>query len=286
MVAAGGQERLAPRFAALTRFSPPRYRASAMKKLYTVDDVRTEARRIVAERKHRDPSEPEFHPEEVDGLLDAVPEFLPIWTVAPSVFRLAEIRTEGGTALYSENLTLPAAKHDLHLVVQMLNHIRDGKGLAEVTMPLFLQPDEIAYALDHAAPCHCDEERELAARERSIRRLGRRASKRWLYTGQDAMDRDDRTCVKCGAKRDLHAHWTGGQGKWTDPAGYVTLCRRCHVVESDDHVSPAAAGLRFHLGSDSVPGSAIRSQLALVFQKGALRWVGLAFGREYVVLDT
>lgn len=255
------------------------------KKLNTLDEVKAEALQLLARRKRRDPAEPEVSAEDVEELLGDVGEFLPIWGVLPSVYRLARIQTNGSTTPYSENLTLPAAKHDLRLVLEMLNYIRDGKGLDEVKMPLFLQPDEIAYALDHPAACHCDEEREVAARARSIRRLGRRASKRWLYTGQDVLDRDDRACVSCGAQKDLHPHWTGDDFKWTDPAGYITLCRRCHVVADGGRPSPEAAALRFRLGSDDVTGPTIRSQLALVFQKGSLRWLALASGREYVVLD-
>ncbi len=145
------------------------------------------------------------------GSLGAVEEFLPIWTVLPSVYRLARIRTNDRTTPYSENLTLPAARHDLRLVLEMLNYIRDAKGLDEVKMPLFLQPDEIAYALDHPAACHCDEERRdrSPGTEHPGDSAGA-ASKRWLYTGQDVLDRDDRACVSCGAEKDLHAHWTGG----------------------------------------------------------------------------
>jgi 5-methylcytosine-specific restriction endonuclease McrA len=255
-----------------------------MRTLRDVEQVKAEVRRIVARRRRRDTGEFEPQPEDVEVLLDSVSEFLPVWTALPCVFRTARIQTNGTTVPYSDNVALPAAKHDLPLLVEMLNHIRKAKGLDEVKMPLFLQPDEIAFALAHPAECHCDEEREVLARARSIQRLGRRASKRWLYTGQDVLDRDGRKCTRCGATKDLHVHWTGGDGRWTDAAGYVTLCRRCHVVEGD-RVSPGAAALRFHLEGTDVPGSAIRSQLALVFEKGSLRWVGLALGREYVVLD-
>ncbi len=114
-------------------------------------------------------------------------------------------------------------------------------------------------------------------------RLGLRGSKRWLYAGQDVLDRDNRSCTRCGARKDLHVHAVGGGKKWTDPAGYVTMCRRCHVVDGDK-ISPEASALRFHIGDAAVEGSAIRSQLALVFQKGSANWVGLALGKEYVVL--
>jgi hypothetical protein len=165
----------------------------------------------------------------------------------------------------------------------MLNYIREGRGLGTVTMPLFLQPDDIAFALENPGECHCDEELEVAAGARSLRRLGRRGSKRWLYAGQDVFDRDNRRCTRCGTSKDLHVHAVGGGKKWTDPAGYVTLCRRCHVSEAGDP-APAAAALRFIAGDAAVEGSAIRSQLALVFQKGAVSWMGVALGKDYVVL--
>jgi hypothetical protein len=248
-----------------------------------VAQVKARVRRALGKPRRGDAGAFEVDPDELDALLGEVAEVLPVWTVLPSLFRVARIRADGNTVVYSDNVALPAARHDLPLLLEMLNHIRQGKGLPEVKMPLFLQPDEIAYALANPAECHCDEEQELAARARSWTRLGRRGSKRWLYTGQDVLDRDERACTRCGAKKDLHVHRTG-EGKWTDKRNYVTLCRRCHVVEGSG-VSAAAAALQFHLDGAEVAGSAIRSQLALVFQKGALRWVGLALGRGYAVLD-
>jgi 5-methylcytosine-specific restriction endonuclease McrA len=255
-----------------------------VKRLRDLEQVTAEVRRIVATRRGRNADVFEPPEEEVEALLGTISEFLPVWTALPSVFRVARIRTEGGTVDFSDNVALPAARHDLRLVVEMLNHIRTVKGLDEVKMPLFLQPDEIAYALSNPAECHCDEEQEIAARARSLKRLGRRGSRRWLYTGQDALDRDGRKCMRCGATKDLHVHATGGGKSWTDPAGWVTLCRRCHVVAGGGP-SPAAARLAFHLPDGRVPGTAIRSQLALVFQKGSLNWVGVARGREYVILN-
>lgn len=253
-----------------------------MRKVSTLDDVRRDARRIIEHRKAR-PGEPDISgwEREIDDLLAGVREFMPVWTVMPSVFRVARIETSGMTAEFSDNVTLPAAKHTMLLIVEMLNFIRQGRELEPVTMPLFLQPDEIEYALTHAADCHCDEERELAARARSWKRLGRRGSKRWLYTGQDALDRDGRKCTVCGATRDLHVHATDEGRKWTDPAGYVTLCRRCHVVPGGG-LSPAARALRRELDDDTVAGPSIRSQLSLVFEQGSVRWVAVAVGREYV----
>jgi 5-methylcytosine-specific restriction endonuclease McrA len=256
-----------------------------MRKLRDVGAVKEEVRRTLARQKPR-PGEIDLrgHGAEIDALLGGFDEFLPVWGVLPSVFRVARLDANGTTVSYVDNVALPAARHTIELVVEMLNHIRQERGLGEVTMPLFLQPDEIAYALEHPADCHCDEEQEVAARRRTLRRLGRRASKRWLYTGQDVIDRDGRKCTRCDTRRDLHVHAVGGGKSWTDPARYVTLCRRCHVVDGAG-IAPAAEGLRFHLGERAVEGSAIRSQLALVFQKARLEWIGVALGREYVVLE-
>jgi hypothetical protein len=41
---------------------------------------------------------------------------------------------------------LPNTKHDLELVIKMLNYMREQKQLAAVKMPLFVQPDEISLA--------------------------------------------------------------------------------------------------------------------------------------------
>ena len=45
---------------------------------------------------------------------------------------------------YSEEVVLPNTKHDLELVLKMLNYMREQKQLETVKMPLFLQPDEIS----------------------------------------------------------------------------------------------------------------------------------------------
>ena len=45
---------------------------------------------------------------------------------------------------YREDVLLPNTKHDLDLVIKMLNYMREQKQLRAVKMPLFLQPDEIS----------------------------------------------------------------------------------------------------------------------------------------------
>ena len=113
-------------------------------------------------------------------------EFHPEWKKAPAIFRVARVDA-GGTRAYLESVVLPDIKHDLDLVLKMLNHMREQKGLQAVKMPLFVQPDEIA----------------LARKE----------------------------------------------------------------------------------GKTDIEGGKILSQLAIVFQKGAIMWVGFVFGRDYILLQ-
>lgn len=83
---------------------------------------------------------------EIDDLLSSFSEFNPAWKKMPTVFRIARIKTDGQNRVYLENVELPNTKHDIELVLKMLNHLRKEKGLAEVRMPLFVQPDEISLA--------------------------------------------------------------------------------------------------------------------------------------------
>lgn len=83
---------------------------------------------------------------QIDELLSCFSKFNPAWKKLPVVYRIARVNAEGETRVYSENVELPNTKHDIDLVLKMLNHIRKEKGMAEVRMPLFVQPDEIALA--------------------------------------------------------------------------------------------------------------------------------------------
>lgn len=142
-------------------------------------DVKREVSRIVGRQKpgSKDDLSPFKH--EIEELLSSFSEFHPEWTKSPAVFRVA--RMDGGA--FTDNVVLPDVKHDLELMVKMLNHLREQKGLPQVNMPLFVQPDEIA------------------------------------------------------------------------------LARRTEL------------------------GDRIISQLAIVFQKGAIMWIGFVFGRDYVLLQ-
>jgi hypothetical protein len=83
---------------------------------------------------------------EIEDLLSQFSEFNPSWRKVPTVFRIARVKAGSENHSYIENVELPNTKHDIDLVLKMLNHMRKEKGLAEVKMPLFVQPDEIALA--------------------------------------------------------------------------------------------------------------------------------------------
>lgn len=84
---------------------------------------------------------------EIEELLSSFSEFIPSWKKTPAVFRVARVQAAGQTQIYTENVELPNTSHDIELVLKMLNHMRKEKGLAEVKMPLFVQPDEMSLAL-------------------------------------------------------------------------------------------------------------------------------------------
>jgi hypothetical protein len=82
---------------------------------------------------------------EIDELLLLL-EFKPEWKKLPVVARAARIEGADRTIPYSEDIVLPNTKHDLELVLKMLNYLREQKQLQPVKMPLFVQPDEISLA--------------------------------------------------------------------------------------------------------------------------------------------
>lgn len=83
---------------------------------------------------------------EIGDLLSCFSEFNPLWKKAPVVFRVARVNADGNRRTYMENVELPNTEHDIDLVLKMLNYMRKEKGLVEVKMPLFVQPDEILLA--------------------------------------------------------------------------------------------------------------------------------------------
>ena len=107
-----------------------------------VQDVKREINRIVSRQKpgSKDDLSPFQH--EIQELL-SFSEFHQGWKKSPAVFRIARL---DGDSAYTDNIVLPEVKHDLELVIKMLNHMRSQKGLPAVNMPLFAQPDELALA--------------------------------------------------------------------------------------------------------------------------------------------
>jgi hypothetical protein len=85
---------------------------------------------------------------EIEELLSLL-EFKPEWKKLPVVARAARIdgtETPGKITPYSQDVVLPNTKHDLQLVVKMLNYMREQRQLQAVKQPLFVQPDEISLA--------------------------------------------------------------------------------------------------------------------------------------------
>lgn len=152
-----------------------------------VAQVKSEVEKIVAKQKRGSEDDLSAFKREINELLSAITEFYPEWKKPPVVFRIARVRVGNDVLVFKENVVLPDLKHDLDLILKMQNHMRKEKGLPEVKMPLFVQPDEIS----------------LAHRE----------------------------------------------------------------------------------GRCDFEGGTIESQLAVIFQKGAVMWVGFVFGRDYVLLQ-
>lgn len=113
--------------------------------LKTSDEVRSEVSKLVGKQKKGTMDDLTAFAGEIGELL-ALLEFKPQWKSSPVVARVARISIEGKTVAYSEDVNLPNTKHDLDLVLKMLNYMREQKQLKAVKMPLFVQPDEISLA--------------------------------------------------------------------------------------------------------------------------------------------
>jgi hypothetical protein len=251
----------------------------------TLDALRREVQRVVARQKRGSPRDLSAHGDELDALLASISEIRPEWGASPCVHRVARIETERGVLPFEDLVVLPDVKHTYELMLEMLGHIRAQKGLRPVTMPLFLQPDEIALALHAPAPEGLEEELPPPAAEPapSSRRRRQRRPRRpsWEKTRLAVLDRDDWRCRRCGATRDLHLHRVDEERDEHDPDAFITLCRACVLrIERRESASQA----EWH-GLRPEDASHIRSQLALVFQRAELQRVGCVFGRTYAVLE-
>ena len=117
-----------------------------VKPVKDISEVKREVARIVGSQKPGSPDDLSPFKGEIEALMSLFCEFNPDWKKAPAIFRGARVDAGGGTRAYLESVILPDIKHDLDLMLKMLNHIREQKGLQTVKMPLFIQPDEIAIA--------------------------------------------------------------------------------------------------------------------------------------------
>ena len=158
-----------------------------VKPVKDIDEVKREIAKIVGRQKPGGSDDLSSFNVEIAELMASFSEFHPEWKKAPAIFRVVRVDA-GGTHSYLDSVVLPDIKHDLDLMLKMLNHMREKKGLQAVKIPLFVQPDEIA----------------LARKE----------------------------------------------------------------------------------GMTDIEGDKILSQLAIVFQKGAIMWIGFVFGRDYVLLQS
>ncbi|MDQ5868578.1 MAG: hypothetical protein M3530_02490 [Thermoproteota archaeon] len=118
------------------------------KKLNDIDEVKGQILKIISKRDRDSLSSPMPSTREVQDLLSEFSEFNPKWKKFPILYRIARIKISDpiGTTAFQENVELPDVKHDLDLIIKMLNHMRQQKNLKAVKMPLFINPDEIYLA--------------------------------------------------------------------------------------------------------------------------------------------
>ena len=113
--------------------------------LKSTEQVRNEVKKIVARQKKGSIDDLTSFGPEIDELLLQL-EFKPDWKKLPVVARVAMLDIGGKAVPFTEDVILPNTKHDLELVIKMLNYLREQKKLSAVKMPLFVQPDEISLA--------------------------------------------------------------------------------------------------------------------------------------------
>ncbi len=112
--------------------------------LKSIEEVRNGIRKIVARQKKGSADDLSAFRGEIEELMSIL-EFKSEWRRLPVVARVARIEgAEDMITRYREDVVLPNTKHDLELVLKMLNYMREQKQLKAVKMPLFLQPDEIS----------------------------------------------------------------------------------------------------------------------------------------------
>jgi hypothetical protein len=132
------------------------------KSLKDLNSVKKEVERIIAKQKSSSPYDLSPFKITIEELLNSISGFNDDWNRLPVVFRIARIakissdqkydfggnkkNNSLGVNTYQENIVLPDTKHNLELVIKMLNHMREQKKLKRADMPLFIHPDEILLA--------------------------------------------------------------------------------------------------------------------------------------------
>jgi hypothetical protein len=116
--------------------------------LSDIDEVKGQILKIISKQDRDSQSSLIPSMREVQELLSELSEFNPKWKKLPVLLRIARIKIPDliGTTSFQENVELPDVKHDLDLIIKMLNHMRQQKNLKTVKMPLFINPDEIYLA--------------------------------------------------------------------------------------------------------------------------------------------
>ena len=137
----------------------PFFRKSPLENL---NSIKNEVERIIAKQKSNSPYDLSPFKITIEELLNSISGFNADWSKLPVVFRIARIakissdhrydfggnkkNNSLGVNTYQENIVLPDTKHNLELVIKMLNHMREQKKLKSTDMPLFIHPDEILLA--------------------------------------------------------------------------------------------------------------------------------------------
>jgi len=126
------------------------------KSLKDIDSVKKEIYRIVNKQNMSGKYDFSSYRLLIKELVESLCQFNPEWSESPVVIRVARVKinleksnplsSKTTIVTYREDLVLPDTKHDLELIVEMLNYMREQKKLRRAKNPLFVQPDEISMA--------------------------------------------------------------------------------------------------------------------------------------------
>ena len=159
--------------------------------LRDLNSVKNEVDRVIAKQKLGSHYDLSPFKATIDELLDSISDFNLDWNKLPVVFRIAKIvkgsTTEqhdlnannarnGAVIVYQENVVLPDAKHDLELIIKMLNYIREQKKLKKTKIPLFIHPDELLLAHKEgkisSPACHIQTQMTIVFQKGSVTHIG------------------------------------------------------------------------------------------------------------------